>query len=604
MKKNRFMLLALLLVASMLAGLLSGCGGAAASAVTDAAASAAEAAEETVQDAEEAVEAGAEDAEEAVEETIDEALPEEGEEAEEAESTEEGEPAAEAEDGEVVLEYVELPVSEEELHYSCWMPVAPFMDLIGVSLDQFSEQINMVRLINETTNVYIDFQAVAGGFGEDEKFNLMIAANDYCDIIGISSNYSTGTEGAIDDEVIIDIRDDLEEYAPNYMNLLKSNQKAYLNMLTDSGKMGCIAQLLKKAGTENMGMIIRKDWLDEAGLTGEPTTLDDMEKYLQYSKDTYGAYAYLQYGGQDTDWASAFNVNPGGFMVKDGKVVHAYTTQEYRDYLTQMNDWYKKGFFNDDFYNDTDITTVRYDMANDLCSFVDYSAAGISDIYDMNPANDKMELMAIHYPKAPGVEDIHVGFDSALIKNADTWAITTACDDPIPLLQLVNWLYSEEGQFIYNWGEEGVSFEYGPDREPHWTDLIINNPDGLSYMFATYKYASGQATTFFPGVFDMEKGFYDPRPGQLEALDTLSELTDGAWIIDRGVQIPLDLQTENASISTEMSTYADGEILKFILGDRSMDTYDDFLATVESMGLDRLTEIQQIAYDTYMEKLG
>ena len=186
----------------------------------------------------------------------------------------------------------------------------------------------------------------------------------------------------------------------------------------------------------------------------------------------------------------------------------------------------------------------------------------------------------------------------------DTWAITTACDDYIPLLQLVNWLYSEEGQFMYNWGEEGVSFEYGPDGEPHWTDLIINNPDGLSYMFATYKYASGQATTFFPGVFDMEKGFYDPKPGQLEALDTLSELTDGAWIIDRGVQIPLELQTEYASLTTEMSTYADGEILKFILGDRDLSTYDDFLSTVESMGLDRMTEIQQIAYDTYMERLG
>ena len=589
MKNNK--LLALLLVLALCIGLMSACGSTAGSASAPAAESAGSAGSAA---AEEAAAPAAEEA----------AAPADAGSAVEAADSAVEEAAEPVDDGEVVLEYVELPVSEEEVHYSCWMPVAPFMELIGVSLDQFSEQINMVKLINETTNVYIDFQAVAGGFGEDEKFNLMIAANDYCDIIGISSNYSTGTEGAIDDEVIVDIREDLEEYAPNYMNLLKSNQKAYLNMLTDSGKMGCIAQLLKKAGTENMGMIIRKDWLTEAGMNDEPDTLEAMEQYLQYAKDTYGAYAYLQYGGQDTDWASAFNVNPGGFMVKDGTIVHAYTTPEYQDYLAQMNDWYKKGFFNDDFYNDTDITMVRYDMANDLCSFVDYSAAGISDIYDMNPANTAMELMAIHYPKAPGVEDIHVGFDSQLIKNGDTWAITTACDDYIPLLQLVNWLYSEEGQFMYNWGEEGVSFEYGPDGEPHWTDLIINNPDGLSYMFATYKYASGQATTFFPGVFDMEKGFYDPKPGQLEALDTLSELTDGAWIIDRGVQIPLELQTEYASLTTEMSTYADGEILKFILGDRDLSTYDDFLSTVQSMGLDRITEIEQQAYDTYMSKLN
>ena len=41
-----------------------------------------------------------------------------------------------------------------------------------------------------------------------------------------------------------------------------------------------------------------------------------------------------------------------------------------------------------------------------------------------------------------------VSFDSQLIKNADTWAITTACEDYTDLLRLVNWLYSEEGQFI------------------------------------------------------------------------------------------------------------------------------------------------------------
>ena len=91
------------------------------------------------------------------------------------------------------------------------------------------------------------------------------------------------------------------------------------------------------------------------------------EKSLTYCKGNYGAYAYLQYQGLDTDWGSAFNITPGNYNVVDGKVVHSFTTQAFRDYLTKMNDWYKKGLFNDDFYNDTDITTVRTDMANDLC---------------------------------------------------------------------------------------------------------------------------------------------------------------------------------------------------------------------------------------------
>lgn len=75
--------------------------------------------------------------------------------------------------------------------------------------------------------------------------------------------------------------------APNYWNLLTSDDNAYMTMRTASGRMGCIAQLLKKAGTENQGMIIRKDWLEASGV-GDVDTLDKFEEYLTYCKDTYG----------------------------------------------------------------------------------------------------------------------------------------------------------------------------------------------------------------------------------------------------------------------------------------------------------------------------
>lgn len=576
-------LISIMLVLAMVLVMMAGCGNSSAPAAAADTASASAAAP----DQDDAPEADEADEDEDLEDSDEEASAVEAEDVEEA--------------GNV---YVELPIVEDEVHYTCWMPMAPFLDMLGIGLDSFSEDVAMVRILNEMTNVYIDFNAVAGGFGEDEKFNLMVAANDYCDIIGITSYYNTGIDGAIADEVIVDIREDLEEYAPNYMNLLKSNQKAYLNMLTDSGAMGCIAQLLKKPGTENMGMIIRKDWLQAAGMDKAPETMDEAEEYLRFAKENYGAYSYIQYEGNDTNWGSAFNVTPGGFNVHDGKVVHAYEQPEYQDYLATMHDWYVKGYFNDDFYNDTDLTDVRNDMANDMCSYVEYSAAGMTDIYQFNTANTDMVLMAMAYPKAEGVDAIHVGYESELIKNADTWAISTACEDREPLMQLINWLYSEEGQYYYNWGEEGVAHTIDENGEPQWTDLITNNPDGLSYMFATYKYAASQASTFFPGVFDMEKGFYDFTEEQLEAVDVLANLTDGAYNIDKGVSLTLDEQTEYASISNEMATYADSEILKFIMGDRDLATYDDFLADVQSMGLDRMTEIEQAAYDRYIKKLG
>ena len=582
MKQNGKKLLALLLAAFMIFGVFAGCGTDTAS--TPAEASAASAPEQTP------------------DEPVDEpapAVPEEQGSAEEGSTLEETtEPGG--------LVEVPLPLVDDAVHYSCWMPVAPYVSEF-MNLDEFSDKVAIVKMINEATNVYIDFQAVAGGFVEEEAFNLMIAADDYTDIIGVMNYYSanrdsSGHEKAIEDEVIIDLYDDLKNLAPNYWNLLTADDNAYMTMRTASGRMGCVAQLLKKAGTENQGMIIRKDWFEASGV-GDVDTLDKFEEYLTYCKDNYGAYAYLQYQGNDTDLASSFNVSPGAFNVIDGEVIHSYDTQAYRDYLTKMNDWYKKGLFNNEFYNDTDITTVRTDMANDLCSFVDGSAEGMSNIYDMNPENTAMGLMAIHYPKADGVDEIHVGYESQLIKNSDTWAVSTACGDHEPLMKLVNWLYSEEGQRMFNWGEEGVSYELDANGNPQWTDLVVNNPDGLNFMFASYLYASGVGSAFMPSAYDMEKGFYSYNEDQLEAVDTLASLTDGAYNMPKYVMLDTEEQEEYAGISTDLDTYAKSMILKFILGDEPMDNYDDFLKTCKDMGLDRMTELYQGAYDRAQDAL-
>ena len=202
------------------------------------------------------------------------------------------EPASEVETSEFepnedpdTLEAVALPIVDEAVHYSCWMPVAPYVGEF-MNLDEFSEKVSIVKLINEKTNVYIDYQAVAGGFVEEEAFNLMIAANDYTDIIGVMNYYggtasSAGHEKAIEDGVIVDLYDDLKNFAPNYWKLLTADDNAYMTMRTASGYMGCIAQLLKKAGTENQGMIIRKDWLNASGV-GDVDTLDKFEEYLTY----------------------------------------------------------------------------------------------------------------------------------------------------------------------------------------------------------------------------------------------------------------------------------------------------------------------------------
>ena len=50
---------------------------------------------------------------------------------------------------------------------------------------------------------------------------------------------------------------------------------------------------------------------------------------------------------------------------------------------------------------------------------------------------------------------------------------------------------------------------------------------------------------------------------------------------------------------TDIGTYAQTELLRFVVGDNSMDQWDTFVDTCKSMGIDDCVEIYQTAYDRY-----
>jgi putative aldouronate transport system substrate-binding protein len=50
---------------------------------------------------------------------------------------------------------------------------------------------------------------------------------------------------------------------------------------------------------------------------------------------------------------------------------------------------------------------------------------------------------------------------------------------------------------------------------------------------------------------------------------------------------------------TDIGTYAQTELMRFVVGENSMDNWGDFVAHVEDMGIDECTAIYQDAYDRY-----
>lgn len=52
-----------------------------------------------------------------------------------------------------------------------------------------------------------------------------------------------------------------------------------------------------------------------------------------------------------------------------------------------------------------------------------------------------------------------------------------------------------------------------------------------------------------------------------------------------------------------MNTYLEESLIKFLIGDLSLeDNWDDFVATIDSMGLSTVVDIYQDAYDRYLTR--
>ena len=120
--------------------------------------------------------------------------------------------------------------------------------------------------------------------------------------------------------------------------------------------------------------------------------------------------------------------------------------------------------------------------------------------------------------------------------------------------------------------------------------------------FANYTVKPGIVTYTADGSLSVEKvtsSNYSVPSGVLAVdLTTTTDITS----IPGGVSLTTEESAEAANLLSDILTYAGTEITKYIMGDNSMDDYDTFTSTMEELGINRVVEIYQAAYDRYLSK--
>lgn len=454
------------------------------------------------------------------------------------------------------------------------------------------------------TGVTVEFQHPAAG-QENEQFNLMVADGNLPDVIerGWVNAYPGGPEKAISDGVIIALNDVIDQYCPNLKKYLSENPDIDRMVKTDNGTYFAFPFIRGEDGLcYTVGSFIRKDWLDDLGME-VPTTIDEWHDVLVAFKEEKGAVAPLCFDNANFKFSNPFafaygvGMSSSKFILDDnGEVVYAPAQEGWKEYLTTMHQWYEEGLI------DADIATLTGDqvtakMTTDQAGASVGWAASRMQLFMTTAQQENPDYLLVPAPQpaAKAGETAEYAYKENNFPDVGA-AITASCENVELAARFLDYGYSEEGHNLFNFGTEGVSYNWEGDTAVY-TETITNNEDGWPIAQALAKYI--RANYNGPFVQDMN---YLEQYLQLET----AKLCPSTWGVETAKEhtLPPITPTEEeskelATITNEMDTYVEEMMLKFIFGTESLDNWDTYIQTLEGMNLQRAVEIEKAAYERY-----
>ena len=508
----------------------------------------------------------------------------------EVEASMEQEPAMEASAEELVEEpeelgppALELPLADHDVTLSAFWSYPPW-------LTNFIEVQDKPTFVEWSNATGVDLEIVGVSlFNASEQFSLMVASSDYTDIVADFGMQYTGTyDQAIEDEIIYDLKDTVDEHCPNYWNLIHSEDEIYKAVLTNDGNIPGFLSINDEDVYIRGGYWINTDMLDQVGMD-MPETYDQWHDVMVAFRDQLGATGALWIDSYATsaDLTSGYGVK-ADFYQEDGQVRFGFIEDGMKDYLTMMNEWYADGLIYHDFYSQT----AGADKPDP--SLVDGGTSGIWH----NAANSYGEYSvaqrAISQPIRNKGDVNHFSERSDRVQRGSDWTITTGCDNLDLAAMMIDYLYSEDGIMLTNYGVEGVSYEI-VNGEPQYTELLTNNPD-MSFNQALAINAMFNSA----GIYNVNKRMdvtYSEE--QIASREIWGAHNDTANNYPSAATMTVEESEAFYAIYNDIDTYIDENLLGFIIGTTPLDQFDSFKETVNSMGIQDCIAIKQAALDRY-----
>ncbi|WP_018759761.1 ABC transporter substrate-binding protein [Paenibacillus terrigena] len=383
----------------------------------------------------------------------------------------------------------------------------------------------VAKAITEKTGVTVEIQQPTGN--PLEKLNLMLASNDLPDVLMLDRG-SDIMNKYIASGAIIPLNDLIDQYGPNikkmYGDTLKKTRSA-------DGKNYYLANWYGLEKYPVFGFLMRMDMLKELGVgdkvnNGEPFTAQEFEELLVKFKEKYPTIdgkpsIPMTLNGEDmgsVQWTFKGMFGMKTYYETNGELKKDIRDPRYLDMMKFINSLYNKGLIDKEWAT---MKTKQYEQkiaAGNVFATANASwnvgAPNTLLKADAPEGTNKEERQLYQYKVlGPNIAADLTTYGPKSSLGWDGVTISKTNKDPVRTIKMLDFLASEEGQYLLMWGLEGKDWDmkdgkHVPRQEVldaftkdwneaskttgirKWTWMIKNGPgsDGTPYdLIGRYK---------------------------------------------------------------------------------------------------------------------
>lgn len=460
--------------------------------------------------------------------------------------------------------------------------------------------------IQRVTNVTLEFQLVpSSDYGT--KKSTYLATDKIPDVF-------FGSQGDIKtyarDGMFLNLSE-YEQYMPDYLALITSEERAddAKNLYLDGNLYSFVRLEQYRVGTAPQPMI-RMDLLEKNNIA-VPTTWDELYDVFLQLKELYPD-SYMLSSRSGTNYLIgqiAYSLGSGGFegfSTSEGmyyepteeKYLYGPIHDNFKTVLTYLHNMYQDGLLDPDYAV----------MTKDIC-WEKLSSGKLLFYYDndtfaartFNPALQQVDPDA-YFDMLDPMENSY-GQTRALRYQRDWFAdntiINSEVERPEDIVTFFNWLYTDEGAMISNFGVEGQSYTI-VDGEPQISDELMNKHASSSDKLSAIQAEIGVGQFNFTPYINETWFKQTTDPLMVEHGDRIDAATEAGTIqfMKNSMALAFTAEEDEAltDLQTNVMTVFNSEVDKFITGARSLDEFPAFVEELKAQGAQTIEDMYNEAY--------